>query len=103
MGLPRAVEDRYINTNILPKEDIDPKAVFNELPPLIKGYLRTGAMIGDGAVIDHQFNTTDVFIIANTHFVTERYRKHYERKINKPMPRHQEGLTEIPAYVRGSA
>ena len=34
-----------------------------QLPPLIKGYLRLGAMIGDGAVIDHQFGTTDVLIM----------------------------------------
>ena len=33
------------------------------LPPLIKGYLKLWADIGDGAVIDHQFGTTDVFVI----------------------------------------
>ena len=33
------------------------------MPPLIKGYLRLGAMVGDGAVIDRQFGTTDVLIV----------------------------------------
>ncbi len=33
------------------------------LPPLIKGYLRVRAFVGDGAVIDHQFGTTDVLMI----------------------------------------
>ncbi|MCB1652205.1 MAG: GNAT family N-acetyltransferase [Alphaproteobacteria bacterium] len=83
---PRAVKGRYINMNIIPQEDINARRVFAELPPLIKGYLRVGASIGDGAVIDEQFNTTDVFIVVQTHLLTDRYRKHYERKIQKSMP-----------------
>ncbi len=80
---PRALKGRYINMDIIPQEDINARKVFAELPPLIKGYLRAGASIGDGAVIDEQFNTTDVFIIFQTHLLTDRYRKHYERKIQK--------------------
>lgn len=80
---PRAVKGRYINMNLMEKDDIDAKAAFSDLPPLIKGYLRVGAVIGDGAVIDHQFNTTDVCIVAQTGLVTDRYRKHY--KIDKEL------------------
>ena len=83
---PRAIKGRYINMNIIPQEDINPRRVFAELPPLIKGYLRAGSHIGDGAVIDEQFDTTDVFIVAQTHLLTDRYRKHYERKIQKAIP-----------------
>ena len=83
---PRAIKGRYINMNIIPQEDINARRVFAELPPLIKGYLRVGATIGDGAVIDEQFNTTDVCIVVQTHLVTDRYRKHYERKIQKTIP-----------------
>lgn len=83
---PRALENRYIDMNLIPKDDIDVKAAFTALPPLIKGYLRVGSMIGDGAVIDPQFNTTDVCIVAQCHQVTARYRKHYERKIEKEIP-----------------
>ena len=36
---------------------------MRKLPPLIKGYLRVGAMVGDGAVIDEPFNTVDVFMV----------------------------------------
>lgn len=82
---PRALKGRYINMDIIPKEDIDRKRAFAKLPPLIKGYLRIGAMIGDGAVIDEQFNTTDVCILMQTSMVSSRYRKHYERKINKSL------------------
>ena len=82
---PRALKGRYINMNIIPKEDIDRKRAFTKLPPLIKGYLRVGAQIGDGAVIDEQFNTTDVFILMQTRLLSNRYRKHYERKIQKDL------------------
>jgi putative hemolysin len=82
---PRAIKGRYINMNLMPKEDINPREAFNELPPLIKGYIRVGGAIGDGAVIDSQFNTTDVCIVMQTKMLTKRYRKHYERKIQKPL------------------
>ena len=49
--------------NRLSREAIDPKAALRMLPPLIKGYLRLGALIGDGAVVDHEFGTTDVLIV----------------------------------------
>jgi len=83
---PRALKGQYINMNIIPQEDINARRVFSELPPLIKGYLRAGSCIGDGAVIDEQFNTTDVFIVVQTHLLTDRYRKHYERKLQKTIP-----------------
>lgn len=82
---PRAVADRYINMNIIPKENLNARRVFASLPPLIKGYLRLGASIGDGAVIDTQFNTTDVCIVVQTNLLSDRYRKHYERKLQKTM------------------
>lgn len=98
----RAVKGRYINMNIVPKEELERRKVFSNLPPLIKGYLRVGATIGDGAVIDEQFNTTDVLIIVQTHEVTSRYRKHYERKIQKNM-HSVDNMKDIPSYIKGSA
>ncbi len=83
---PRAIEERYVDMNMHEKESLDVKSVFISMPPLIKGYLRLGASIGDGAVIDHQFNTTDVCIVMPTENVTKRYLKHYERVMQKEMP-----------------
>jgi putative hemolysin len=80
---PRALDDRYIDMNIIPKSDLDPKKAFAELPPLIKGYIRLGSSIGDGAVIDHQFNTTDVCIVLPMKEVSQRYKNHYTRKIGR--------------------
>ena len=65
---------------LLPEDQIDPRRALAELPPLIKGYLRLGGFVGDGAVIDHDFNTTDVSIVVKTDLVTDKYLKHFERK-----------------------
>jgi putative hemolysin len=77
---PRALVERYVPMTRLPVDRIDTKTALASLPPLIKGYLRLGGFVGDGAVIDDQFNTTDVCIIVKTELVTEKYSRHYERK-----------------------
>jgi L-ornithine Nalpha-acyltransferase len=75
---PRAVSARYVDMRILPATAVDPRAAWADLPPLLKGYLRLGAMIGDGAVVDAQFNTTDVCVVLPTERVTERYLRRYQ-------------------------
>jgi putative hemolysin len=45
---------------------------------LIKGYLRLGAYIGDGAVIDHEFGTTDVLIVLPVAAIKQRYFEHFD-------------------------
>lgn len=76
---PRALPELFVDMAILPKETIDPRRAVRELPPLIKGYLHLGGWVGDGAVIDHQFNTTDVCVMVKTALVTAKYIKHYDR------------------------
>lgn len=78
---PRAVPDRYVDMRRTTPEAIDPKRALNQLPPLIKGYLRLGGFVGDGAVIDRQFNSTDVAIVVKTDLVTDKYYRHYERRL----------------------
>jgi putative hemolysin len=53
------------------------KASARALPPLIKGYLRLGAYIGDGAVVDHEFGTTDVLIVLPVSAIKKRYIEHF--------------------------
>lgn len=79
---PRALPRLYNSTNLLPKDEVDTKRALADLPPLIKGYLRLGGFIGDGAIIDEQFNTIDVSVVVKIGLVSDRYRKHYERKTN---------------------
>lgn len=86
----RALPERYVDMNLLPCNEVDAAAAVAQLdsraavaalPPLIKGYLRLGGMVGDGAVIDLQFNTTDVCIIVATDHLTEKYFNHYRRQV----------------------
>lgn len=76
----RALDDLYVDMNRIPAEQIDAKRSLAGLPPLVKGYLRLGGFVGDGAVVDPQFNTTDVCVIVQTSAVTDKYYKHYERE-----------------------
>src|SRR5690606_23802516 len=76
----RALPDRYVDMNMIPDEAIDARAARALLPPLIKGYLRLGGFVGDGAVVDPQFDTTDVCVIVKTDWVTARYYRHYTRE-----------------------
>ena len=69
------------NMDLMPIEAVNPKRALMALPPLIKGYLRLGGFVGDGAVIDAQFNTTDVAVVVKTDMVTESYYRHYERRV----------------------
>src|SRR5471030_2099405 len=77
----RALPERYVDMNMMSPDSFDARRAMARVPPLIKGYLRLGGFVGDGAVIDSEFNSTDVFIVVKTELVTEKYIRHYERGI----------------------
>src|SRR5262245_24201154 len=72
-----ALPHRYLELNRMPKAAVTPKMALQLLPPLIKGYLRLGAFVGDGAAIDRQFGTTDVLIILPVSAIRARYLAHF--------------------------
>ena len=49
-------------------------------PALIKAYLRLGGFVGEGAWIDHAFNTTDVCLLMDTDQMSDKHREFYARK-----------------------
>ncbi|MGE0856230.1 MAG: GNAT family N-acetyltransferase [Hyphomicrobiaceae bacterium] len=73
----RAHEHLFQRMDLVDKADIDAKAALKSIPPLIKGYLRLGAYVGEGAVIDRQFGTTDVLIILPVSKIDPRYFGHF--------------------------
>jgi putative hemolysin len=73
----RARDDLYIPMDRVLANAIDQKAALKAMPPLIKAYLRLGAYFGDGAVIDHQFGTTDVLVVMPVERIDPRYFEHY--------------------------
>ena len=69
----RALESRYVDMNMMAADKIDKKRAMRQLPPVLRGYIRMGCMIGDGAVIDHAFGTTDVFVLMPLTLADDRY------------------------------
>lgn len=88
----RALDSRYVSMDMLRPDEIDDKRALVALPPLIKGYLRLGGFVGDGAVVDQQFGTVDVSIVVVTDLMADKYYKHYIHKqapqpgVLKPIP-----------------
>lgn len=74
---PRALGDRFVPADRMPADQVDARAALKQLPPLLKAYLRMGGMIGEGAVIDRQFNTIDVCLVLPTERVQAHYQRHY--------------------------
>ena len=69
----RALPERFVDMNILPPDAINERAALRAMPPVLRGYVRTGCMIGNGAVIDRQFQTVDVFVLMPLTAVEDRY------------------------------
>lgn len=73
----RALEPVYAPMNQVPVEKIDRVTAMRDVPALIKSYLRLGGFVGDGAFVDHAFNTTDVCLVMDTRRMTDAARARY--------------------------
>ncbi|MBY6065686.1 GNAT family N-acetyltransferase [Leisingera aquaemixtae] len=67
----------FQSMDLVAADDLDRKRAMVDTPALIKAYLRLGGFVGEGAYIDHAFNTTDVCLILDTARMNERQRKIY--------------------------
>ena len=75
----RAVEQTFQRMDLIPEERIDRRRAMSQTPALIKAYLRIGGFVGEGAYIDHAFNTTDVCLILDTYRMNETQRAIYTK------------------------
>lgn len=66
--------------DLIAPDQIDRRAAMVGTPALIKAYLRLGGYVGDGAWIDHDFNTTDVCLVMDTVRMSAKHREFYTRK-----------------------
>ena len=73
----RARPELFVEMNRMPKDAIEAREGLRSLPPLLKGYVRAGCCIGDGAVVDRQFGTTDVFIYFPLSGIDARYKSRF--------------------------
>lgn len=76
----RAVTDRFERMDILPEDEVTKIEAMRQIPPLIKAYIRLGGFVGEGAYVDHDFNTVDVCLLMDTARMVQRYRSFYQRK-----------------------
>ena len=65
--------------DIIPKEKIDKLVALNQIPSLLKSYLRLGAKVGEGAFLDIELNTIDILIIIEVTNMTKKYKAYYEK------------------------
>ena len=80
---PHALADARQPMALIPAEKLDRRAAMLGMPALIKAYLRVGGQVGEGAWIDHEFNTTDVFLLVDTKSMSQKHRKFYETRQEK--------------------
>jgi hypothetical protein len=67
------------------------------LEPIVKGYLRAGAWVGEDAWVDEDFKAIDVCIVMPTARLRRRHREHFERVIQRPL------LAPAPLELHASA
>ena len=66
--------------DLVPEDQMDRRKTMLQIPALIKAYLRLGGVVGEGAFIDHSFNTTDVCLIMDTAAMNKRQSRLYTGK-----------------------
>lgn len=76
----RAVEGAFQPMDLVPADQVDRRAAMQSIPALIKAYLRMGGYVGEGAFIDHAFNTTDVCLVMDIDRIAPRQRALYARE-----------------------
>jgi len=79
---PMARSHSAISMNRMDKSQVNVRTAFRQLPPLIRGYLRLGGFLGEGAFVDHAFHSLDVCIVVETQKLAARYFNHYERSVS---------------------
>ncbi|MBK0328480.1 GNAT family N-acetyltransferase [Rhodobacteraceae bacterium F11138] len=79
----RALPQHYQSMDLVPQEQLDRVAAMKATPALIKAYLRLGGFVGDGAYVDHGFNTTDVCLVLDVHQMTERQKRLYSGQVGR--------------------
>ena len=62
----RAMDTHFQSMDLIDPDTLNRRSAMVQIPSLIKAYLRMGGVVGEGAFVDHAFNTTDVFLMLDT-------------------------------------
>lgn len=77
----RAQPGHFQTMDLIPPAQIDRRRAMLGVPALIKAYLRLGGFVGEGAYVDHAFNTTDVCLIMDTALMNQRQKSLYTKGV----------------------
>lgn len=75
----RTREEFFVPMDAVPEDEVNRSAALKQIPTLIKAYIRLGGFVGEGAFVDHEFNTVDVCLLMDTTRMVDRYRTFYQR------------------------
>lgn len=76
----RAIGESAVRMDLMGKDALDRRAATEALPALIRAYLRLGGFVGEGAFVDHAFNTTDVCLVMDTERMSAKHREFYIKR-----------------------
>lgn len=76
----RAVSAHFQSMDLIAAADLDRRSAMLGVPSLIKAYLRLGGFVGEGAYVDHRFNTTDVCLVMDTARMNQRQTRLYTER-----------------------
>ncbi len=76
----RTRDEFFVSMDMIPADQITKAEAMREIPTLIKAYIRLGGFVGEGAYVDHDFNTVDVCLLMDTSRMVNRYRDFYQRE-----------------------
>lgn len=76
----RARPEHGVPMDRIPLDQVDRKTAMRQIPGLIKAYLRLGGFVGEGAWVDHEFNTVDVLVVMDTTRMVNRYKDRYGKE-----------------------
>lgn len=76
----KALPPHAVDMTLLTLDQLDRRAAILGTPALIRAYLRLGGFVGQGAFVDHAFNTTDVCLVLDTAKMSEKHRDFWIRK-----------------------
>lgn len=77
---PRARDEGFQRMDLIAPDGLDRREAMIGMPALIKAYLRLGGQVGEGAFIDRDFNTTDVFLLMDTGAMSAKHKQFYESR-----------------------
>lgn len=79
----RARDEGFQRMDLIDEKKLDRVAAARAMPSLIKGYIKMGGFVGEGAFIDRPFNTTDICLLMDVKRVSQKQLGLYAKGIRR--------------------